>query len=253
MHSRGLAAGIALAWAAAPAAQAVEIPLRVQDATPRAVWVRFESSFDLSAVGQSFGPAWPATWSVSGGIGRVEISASAYGEARAQQEGLGFVSIYSEPFVVEIDLATLEATSLANYGALENEPLSMSFDTRPLDTTATAGFVTTMPLYCTSQADIALYCQFDPSLCDETCQIVPGAPYDPASGKLNLVGREDVQGCDGGFPCFGPFPYFARVGDLQLTETYVPSVPAASAPGRVALALLLAASAAAALRARRAA
>jgi hypothetical protein len=250
MRRSELVAALTLASAAAPAASAVEIPLQVGDPTPRAVWVRFENSLALSAVGQSFGPAWPGTWAVSGGVGRIELSAEVHGQARSDQAGLGMLPGTFEPFAVEIDLATLEATSQATSGALANPPLAMSFATSPLDTTATGGFVTTTELFCTSQAQVDALCPIVPLLCGQTCVLVPGSRYDPDTGKLHLVGPEQVQGCDGGV-CFGPFVNFARTGDLQLTETPIPGVPAASAPGRTALGLLLAASAIAALRRRR--
>src|SRR5262245_25022943 len=134
-------------------------------------------------------------------------------------------------------------------GQLANPPLAMSFVTSPLATTATGGFISTTELFCSSQAQVDALCPIVPFLCGQTCVLVPGAPYDPATGKLHLVGPEQVQGCDGGV-CSGPFVNFARTGDLQLTETPIPGVPAASESGRLALALLLAASATAALRRR---
>src|SRR5262245_23455011 len=249
MRPPGFVAGLALACAAAPAARAVEVPLQIGDPTPRAVQVSFENSPALSAVGQSFGPAWPGTWSVSGGVGRVALSADVHGQARAAKEGLAFAPSGFAPFVVEIDLATLEATSPTTSGQLANPPLAMSFVTSPLATTATGGFITTTELFCTSQAQVDALCPIVPFLCGQTCVLVPGAPYDPATGKLHLVGPEQVQGCDGGV-CSGPFVNFARTGALELTEPPIPGGPAASERGRAALALLLALSAVAALRRR---
>src|SRR5262245_34039672 len=236
MRPPGFVAGLALACAAAPAARAVEVPLQIGDPTPRAVQVSFENSPALSAVGQSFGPAWPGTWSVSGGVGRVALSADVHGQARAEKEGLGFAPSGFAPFVVEIDLATLEATSPTTSGQLANPPLAMSFVTSRLDTTATGGFITTTEPFCISQAQVDALCPIVPFLCGQTC--VPGSPYDPATGKLHLVGPEQVQ--NGGV-CSGAFVNFARSDVLRLTEAPIPGVPAASESGRLALVLLLAA------------
>jgi hypothetical protein len=245
MWLRSLAAAILLAGTAASPASAAEVPLRVTDPAPRPVLVHFEISSDPASVGQSYDIAFPASWSVSNGVGRVEVSAAAHGDARARLEGLGYAPVPDSfgPLVVEIDLGTLEATSPATSGALTNGTQSLGFDTRALGTTTLAGVISNSPLFCTSQAYVDFLCTIVPSYCGQTCTIVPGAPYDPASGKINLVGSESAQGCDGSI-CFGPFENFARTGDLRLMETFVPPVPAASAAARVALALLLAAAAA---------
>jgi hypothetical protein len=256
LRRRIFACVVAFASAAARAA-AQEIPLQVADPTPRPVLVRFETSSDPAQVGQSFGPAWPATWSVSAGVGRVEVSAETHAQARAAGEGLGYAPVPGSfsPIVVEIDLATLEATSEPTGGELVNPPLGFGFATRALDTTATGGFIgpDLGNLHCTSQQQIDDLCPSVPFLCGKTCTIVPGEPFDPASGKLHLVGSESQQGCDGSL-CSGPFEVFARSGDLRLVEVAAAPLPAASPPLRAALAMLLAASGGAlALRCRRAA
>lgn len=244
MRPRALAGLCALACAAAPGASAQEIPLRVFDAAPRPIWFHYENSIDLASVGQSFGPAWPASYSVSGGVGRVEVSAETHAAARAALQGPGFspVSGTFAPFAIEIDLATLEATSEPTTGVVEDFPFTFSFSTRALDTTAPAGFIgpDVGPLFCTSQQQVDDACPIFPVLCGQTCTLVPGAAFDPATGRINLVGSEEQLGCDAG-TCFGPFENFAHTGDLKLGETAVP-VPAASLLGRVALALLLAAT-----------
>jgi hypothetical protein len=253
MRARALAGLSVLACVAAPGASAQEVALRVFDPTPRPIWIHFETSGHPALVGVSFGPAWPATYSVSGGVGRVEVSAEAHGLARAALEGLDFAPVPGTfaPMVIEIDLATLEATSEPTAGALEapSPPLTFNFSTRALDTTATAGFLgpDTGPLYCTSQQQVDDQCLINPFFCGKTCTLVPGAPFDPATGRINLVGSEEQFGCDGPSVCFGPFEMLARTGDLRLGETPA-GVPAASRSGRGALAVLLAASAALALR-----
>jgi len=103
----------------------------------------------------------------------------------------------------------------------------LGFTQQALGTTTTGGYAgpTVPPLFCTSQAQIDMFCMFVPSFCGQTCTIVPGNAYDPGSGKVNLVGRETQNGCDGSF-CQGPFDMFTQRGDLRLTEAAeVPALP----------------------------
>ncbi|TFG92738.1 MAG: hypothetical protein E4H11_09075 [Myxococcales bacterium] len=246
-----ISACVALAGVDAPAQ---EIPLQVLDSTPRQVLVRFEQSIDPAAVGQVFGASWPASWSVSAGVGRVDVSAETHGLARAAGEGLGFAPVPGSfaPIAIEIDLATLEATSEPTSGSLAGGQFFLGFATRALDTRATAGFIgpNVGALLCSSQQQIDDACPSIPFLCGLTCTLVTGAPYDPLTGTLHLVGSESKQSCDGA-QCQGPIEVFATTGDLLLVEVAV-GVPAASAPLRIGLALWVATLGAIALRRARA-
>jgi hypothetical protein len=202
-------------------------PLDVSDPTPRNVFVQIESSSTLSTVGQTFGPAFPATWSASGNTGTLTISIETHEQMRSEGSGLLPVPDTFTPIVFQIDLTTLEATSQPASGVLSNGPLVLSFGQQALGTTTTAGFMgpTVPPLFCTSQADVDQACMFIPSFCGQTCTIVPGNAYDPGTGKVNLVGRETQSGCDGSF-CQGPFDMFTGRGDLRLTEAAeIPALP----------------------------
>jgi hypothetical protein len=246
-HSARIAAFVALA---ACEAHAQEIPLVITDSRPRAILVRFEQSLDPATVGASFGPAWPASWSVSAGVGRVELSAETHGLARADGEGLGLAPVPGTfaPIAIEIDLATLEATSVPTSGSLAGGQLFLGFATNALDTQATAGFIgpNAGALLCSSQQQIDDACPSIPFLCGKTCTLVTGAPYDPISGMLHLVGSESKQSCDGA-QCQGPLAVFATTGDLRLQEV-AESVPVASTSLRLGLALLVASLGALALR-----
>jgi len=222
-------------------------PLDLSNLTARAVRVHFERSFsDPGAVGQTFDAGWPAAWSVQGNVGRIEMSISVHEMSRESLQGLGLTAIPGtfSLYVVEIDLTTLEATSLAASGALSNGTQGFGFSTRVLDTAAVGGFVgpDTGPLFCTSQQQVDDACLTVPLFCGQTCTLVPGFAYDPLTGTLNLIGSEEQNGCDGAV-CFGPFEMFATTGDLKLTELATP-VPAASLPARALLVLLLVAGAA---------
>ena len=225
-------------------------PLDVSDPTLRDVFVQVEISSSRNVVGQTFGPAFPATWSASGNTGTLTISTATHEQMRTEN---GFTPVPDTftPIVVEIDVTTLEATSQPANGVLVSGPLALSFIQQALGTTATAGYAgpAAPPLFCTSQAQVDMACMFFPVFCGQTCILVPGNAYDPSTGKINLVGRETQTGCDGTF-CDGPFDFFSTRGDLRLTEA--PEIPAL--PGLAPLALLgLLAAAACPVRRHRAA
>jgi hypothetical protein len=230
------------------AAYAQGTPLDVSDPTPRDVLFQLESSANLATVGQSFGPALPATYSASGGVGTLVIPIASH---EAMRGGLPPIPGTFTPLVIHIDLATHAATSEAASGAQSQGQLGFSFTLHPLSTVGPAGFIgpTLPPLFCTSQQQVDDLCPVFPPICGETCTLVPGSAYDPGTGKVNLVGSETQQGCDGGV-CQGPFVLFTRFGDLRLLEaTEVPALPW---PAAMLLALLLLAAVAVSTRIPRA-
>jgi hypothetical protein len=238
-----------LSFALAPLGAASE-PIDLNDPMPRSVLFQVESSTNPATVGQSFGgPSLPATYSASGGTGTLVIPVESH---EALRGGLTPVPGSFTPIVISIDLATHAATSQPAGGqATDGGNLSFSWSLHALTTNGTAGFVGpnfTPPLLCTSQQQIDEFCQFYPPICGKTCIQVAGSAFDPASGKVNLVGGEDQSGCDGTV-CQGPFTVFTLLGDLRLLEAnQVPAVPWTASP---LLALgLLAASAVALLRRR---
>jgi hypothetical protein len=243
------AAPAALLVAAAPGTEAA-VPLRIEDVTPRTVLVEVESSSDLAAVGQSFGPPFAATYSAAGGVGTLTISAETHAATRT-----GFydpVPGTFTPIAIEIDLATRHATSSSASGALENGPHSLTFTQNPLASDAVLGFVgpDVGPLACTSQQQVDDACTFLPIFCGQTCTLVSGAAYDPATGRINLVGTETASGCDGSF-CEGPYDFFTGQGDLRLSEPIAPAVPALGPPAAALLAAALLAAGARAARSAR--
>jgi hypothetical protein len=234
-----------------PMAFAAVVPLRVDDATPRPVYIQVENSSNLASVGQSFGPAFPATYSAAGGVGTLTVDPQTF----SQFEPIAIPPVPGSftSFVIQIDLATKHASSQPASGGYAGGGQSQSFTLHPLASAAILGFTQPgiPPLACVSQQQVDDWCTIVPIFCGKTCTLVPGSAYDPASGELNLVGSESVSGCDGGF-CQGPFEFFSGRGDLRLTEDFVPPVPALSPSGAIALALALATSVVIARRRRRA-
>ena len=231
------------------ASVAAEQPLNVLDPSLRDVSVQVEISSNLNAVGESFGSPLPATYSASGTVGTLVIPVTSHEAMRAGV--LTPIPGTFTPIVIEIDLTTLTATSQTTSGALESGPILMAFVQNPLGTEAAAGYMTggdiTAPIFCASQAEVDALCMIEPIFCGVICVVVPGSPYDAATGEINLVGSEEQQGCDGAV-CGGPFVLFTQRGDLRLTEPPLQRVPALAPGAGLLLAVLLAVSAGTALR-----
>ena len=233
----------------APASAAAQ-SLDVLDPTLRTISVEVESSSELSTVGVSFGPPHSASYSASGNVGTLVIPVESHEDMRE-----GFLTPIPgtfTPIVIDIDLTTFAATSQTASGALQSGPISMAFTQNPLGTGDTAGYISggdiPSPIFCTSQQEVDALCLIVPAFCGATCVLVPGAPYDAATGKLNLVGSEEQQGCDGGI-CFGPFVLFTGRGDLRLSEVSAKEVPTLGPEALLILGLLLAVTARRAARA----
>lgn len=213
------------------------VPLQILDASARQVVVETESSSAIDTVGQTFGAGFPASYSASGNVGTLVISAATHAAMWAGWFPAPAPGSFA-PIVIEIDLTTRHAVSQVTSGSFSSWPLTESFTQGVLRSDATQGVIVSgvPPLACTSQAQVDSICAFFPMFCGTTCSFVAGAAYDPASGEVNLVGSETRSGCDGGV-CQGPFTYFTPRGDLRLSEVFSPAVPAL-AP--LATALLLA-------------
>lgn len=67
--------------------------------------------------------------------------------------------------------------------------------------------------------------------CKGASLIVPGAPYDPTTGKINAVGSDQLVAPD--INLLG----FSRAGDLRLTESSAQPIPALSTYGLLGLAV----------------
>jgi hypothetical protein len=238
-HARWPTAVLVVAALAVGAARAE--PLDLTDPTPRAIQVEFEVSVDPTAVGQVYSAPFDATYSATGNTGTVVIPAAEYAAAIQTHEldyfdALATWSLVTgsvPDFTLEIDLTTLEATAPAFvYEVVVTSPVPFPQDgtvARVLSTTAIAG--------------LAFLPQFPgfPFFCS-TCFLVPGASYDPSSGRIHAVGSDELVA-----PDIPGLKGFARAGDLRLSESpaHVPSLPAGAIP---VVALVLAGAAFLALR-----
>ena len=212
-------------------------PLDVADPTPRAIHVEFEVSVGPGTLGQVYSETFVATYSATGSTGTVVLSSAVY-EAAIQTHQLDYfdtmmtwslVNGSASDLEIEIDLTTMEAnTQPVSYQVLITSPVpfpQIGTVTRGLSTTAPAGF--------------AFLPQFPgfPFFCD-TCTLVPGAAYDPATGKINLVGPDDLVA-----PDIPGLTGFSRAGDLRFSESPAAAVPTLSIYGIWLLAGILTGSA----------
>jgi len=200
-------------------------PLQLLDTTARPISVEIENSSAIDSVGQSYGAPFPASYSVSGGVGSVVISAATHEAMYAGYIPAPVPGSFT-PIVIEIDLATQQAASQVASGGFASGPLTESFSQGVLRSDTTIGVIVSgvPPFTCTSQAQVDFLCTIAPQFCGKTCSFVAGSAYSQATGKLNLVGTETRTGCDGGL-CEGPYTFFTPRGDLRLSEVFTPAVP----------------------------
>ena len=199
-----------------PSARADTPALNLLDPSTREVFVELEISSDRSVVGQSYGPPVSALYSASGGIGTLVIPVESHEELRPFTGEL-------QPVVIEIDLVDFSAVSSTS--GLDPVLLAAFSEDLGTETLAGVALVEGLPFFCTSQQEIDDLCLIDPLYCRATCVLVPGAPYDPNTGKINMVGAETI------FCHFSACPYdlFSEFGDMRFTEPQtIPALPPAA-------------------------
>jgi hypothetical protein len=206
-------------------------PLNLADPTPRTIQVQFETSLAPGTIGQTYSAPYAAQYSATGNVGTVVIPRAVY-EAAIQTHGLDYfdsmmtwslISGSAADFILDIDLTTLQASAhtLVYHVSITIPVQQDGTVTRNLGTTTTAGY-TYLPQY----PGFPFFCA--------TCVLVPGAAYDPVTGKLNAVGSDRIVAPDFSLTSF------SRAGDLRLSEGPAPGVPALSAYGLAGLAIVLA-------------
>lgn len=224
-----LVLGSVLAWALVPATAGSE-PLDVSDPTARAIQIEFEISQPPGTIGQTWSVPFQASYSASGNTGTVVVSSTQYASAIATQQ-LDYMSALAAwslvpgtatAFRLDIDLTTLAVTAQpSSYQiSLAISPPQDGTVTRNLSTTTTAGFA-----FLPNPPGFPLYCV--------PCVPVPGAPYDPATGRLNAIGSDHLVSPDVNITGF------SRAGDVRLSEAPAPAVPAVSSYGLVGIGALL--------------
>lgn len=193
---------LAAAFAAGPAAAA---PVDLGDPTPRQVMVQVDENVDdFASIGTQFGTAIAGDFS-SDGVTATVVVPGADIEALVELVFDGAATVVPGSFtdyVLEIDVASGEVLT-ATVAGMVTLPIVGTLSVSQTASSATlAGFQLTdifgflVPIFCTSGT---------------SCTLVPGLPYDPATGQLNAVGVIATI-----FNVFTPF------GDLKLSEVPQP-------------------------------
>jgi hypothetical protein len=180
---------------------AIAGPLNLADPTPRQIRVEVDQELhDYAAIGGAYSLPIPASFASDGTTATITVGGSA---AAAFVEdyfngAIGTVPGSFSDYVITIDVASGAVTSAHVSGILDTVVGNVPFD-QTASSDAVAGFTIfpfagfDFPLFCDSGAE---------------CTIVPGAPYDPATGKANAVGIIVTSV----FNTFTPF------GDIRLIE-----------------------------------
>ncbi len=181
------------------------VPVDLSDATPRTVLVEVDEFLDdYAAIGAGFGAPVEGQFASDGVTAVVTVSGGVI-EALVDQVFAGAASAVPGSFsdyLVAIDVATGAVLSATVDGQVTVPILGTISLAQTASSGQVAGFKLTnifgytLPIHCTSGVD---------------CTIVPGLPYDPASGQLNAVGVIATV-----FDVFTPF------GDLRLSELTPP-------------------------------
>jgi hypothetical protein len=177
------------------------VPVDLTDPTPRTVLVEVDEFLDdYGAIGAMFGTPVEAQFQSDGVTALVTVPGDVI-ESLVAQVFAGSATVVPGSFsdyLVEIDVASGAVLSASIDGQVTVPILGTIALAQTASSTQLAGFTLTnifgftVPIFCTSGT---------------ACTLVPGLPYDPATGQLNAVGRIATV-----FDVFTPF------GDLRLSE-----------------------------------
>jgi hypothetical protein len=183
------------------ASTAIARPLDLADPTPRRIRAEVDQELhDYAAIGGAYSLPLAASFTSDGTTATITVDGSA---AAAFVEdffngAVGTVPGTFSDYVMTIDVGSGAVTSAHVSGTLDTVLGPVPFD-QTASSDALAGFTIfpfmgfDFPLFCDSGAE---------------CTIVPGAPYDPVTGRANAVGTIVTSV----FNTFTPF------GDVRLTE-----------------------------------
>src|SRR5262249_20058447 len=156
-------------------------PLDLADPTPRQIRVEIDQELhDYAAIGGAYSLPIPASFTSDGTTATITVDGSAAAAFVTDyfNGAIGTVPGSFSDYVITIDVASGAITSAHVSGTLDTAIGAVPFD-QTASSDAVAGFTIfpfmgfDFPLFCDSGAE---------------CTIVPGAPYDPATGRANAVG-----------------------------------------------------------------
>jgi hypothetical protein len=180
---------------------AVAGPLNLADPTPRQIRVEVDQELhDYAAIGGAYSLPVAAGYTSDGTTATITIEGSAAAAFVNDffNGAVGTVPGSFSDYVITIDVASGAVTSAHVTGILDtvlgNVPIEQTASSAALSGFSIFPFMGfDFPLFCTSGVD---------------CTLVPGAPYDPVTGRANAVGIIVTSV----FNTFTPF------GDIRLSE-----------------------------------
>jgi hypothetical protein len=180
---------------------ALAAPLNLADPTARQIRVEIDQELhDYAALGAAHALPIQASFTSDGSVATIVVPSSAT-EAFIDQFFAGAISAVPGSFtdyVITLDVATGEVMSASASGTL-----STVIGNIPVTQTASSTTLAGFEIFPFMGFDFPLFCTSGP-----TCTIVPGAPYDPVTGRANAVGIIVTSV----FNTFTPF------GDMRLSE-----------------------------------
>lgn len=202
-------ASLLLASCLLPSA-ALAAPLDLSDPTPRTVQIEFdEDTTDIGAIGSLYGPPLEASYASDGVTATITVPGAAL-EALVDAVFVGTATAIPGSFsnyVLEIDVATGDVLSANVAGDIDVILLGTLGLTQTAASTIVGGyeyidfFGFLIPEFCTGGA---------------ACTLVPGLPFDAATGAANAVGS--ITTSSPLIPVlFSPF------GDVRLSEQPAPA------------------------------
>jgi hypothetical protein len=186
---------------AVPVSTAIARPLDLADPTPRQIRVEVDQELhDYAAIGGAYSLPIAASFTSDGTTATITVddSAAAAFVRDFFNGAIGVVPGSFSDYVITIDVASGAVTSAHVSGILDTVLGNVPFD-QTASSDAIAGF-TIFPFM---GFDFPLFCDTGAG-----CTIVPGAPYDPVTGRANAVGIIVTSV----FDTFTPF------GDIRLIE-----------------------------------
>lgn len=180
---------------------AIAGPLNLADPTPRQIRVEVDQELhDYAAIGGAYSLPIAASFTSDGTTATITVDGSAAAAFVTDffNGAVGTVPGSFSDYVITIDVASGAVTSAHVSGILDT-----SLGNIPFDQTASSDAIAGFTIFPFMGFDFPLFCDSG-----EGCTIVPGAPYDPVTGRANAVGIIVTSV----FNTFTPF------GDIRLTE-----------------------------------
>ncbi|MDJ0789888.1 MAG: hypothetical protein QNK05_24080 [Myxococcota bacterium] len=186
---------------------AAQTPVDLTDATARSILVEIDEDItDFTSLGGLYGPRLLASFTSDGTTATVIVPGPSV-EARFATQFAGFITPVAGSFsdyAFELDVSTGDVLSATVSGSVTAALLG----TLDIDQTASSSEIAGFMLQNFQGFDFPFYC-----VSGATCTLVPGVPYDPATGVARAVGRVGT----------GLLEFMTPFADIRLSEAIPPT------------------------------